>query len=476
MKRRSLVIGPAALVASGGLSAQAAGASTATAAPGSSGSPEATYPAFDLRRYGADSTGAVASDAAMANALLACGSTGGRIRLPAGSYSFAHPIDLSGRRSVSLEGDAAATGGGQSATRLVYTGSGDGVFINMNSAVGCQLRGLQITHADPRYTGTYVKCSNGGSNDPAFCALFDCVLGSSAGAGTVHLDLDKCIEFTAERCNFICGNPSVRGRSAGGYSNVIRFRDCQWASNHAVPVQNGGQCWTFEGCTFEGLLSGAAGALCCAEPTAAFNGLVVVGCWFGDVTAAGTWIDICGNGVLIGGNYISGNAHGPTGVILRKSAGVQIAGNLWDQLLVGIHFAVGACQDIVVQGNIASLVGTGFRGAENVPSGSLVWGPNYGFGEPGTTHRRLTTTGYVADAAAGLVRQWGSVPVPGGAGTHRIEFPLKFPNECFNVVASLASGTTAGTVCVAALTPSGFEANVQGASGSATLSWQALGH
>ncbi len=475
MKRRSLLVGPAALAAAAQVAARAAGVPDAegVAKPGSVDGP---FPLFDLRRYGADPTGAAASDAALSGALAACGTSGGRIRIPAGSYRFAQPIDLSGRRSVILEGDASATGGGQAATRLVYTGTGDGVFINMNSAVGCQLRGVQITHTDPHYTGTYVKCSNGGANDPAFCALFDCVLGSSAGTGNIHLDLDKCIEFTAERCNFIRGNPSVRGRSVRGYSNVIRFRDCQWAGCHVVPVQNGGQSWTFEGCAFEGLLSGAAGALSCAEPSAAFNGLVVVGCWFGDATAAGAWIDICGNGVFMGGNYISGNAHGPTGVILRKSAGVQIAGNLWDQLLIGIDFAVETCQDIVVQGNIASLVGTGFRNAQNVPAGSLVWAPNYGFGQPGAHHQRLAITGYVADAAAGVLRQWGTAPVPGGSGIHRIEFPQKFPAECFNVVATLASGTATGSVCVSAVTAVGFEANIQGAAATASLSWQALGH
>jgi hypothetical protein len=470
MKRRSMVIAPAALLAAGRLSAQT-GAAPAAAA----GSAAGMYAAFDLRRYGADATGAVACDAAMSSALRECGTTGGTIRMPAGSYTFSQPIDLSGRRSVIIQGDAGTTGGGQPATRLIYTGTGDGVFINMNSAVGCQLRGIQITHADPRYTGTYLRCSNGGANDPAFCALFDCVLGSSMGAGAVHLDLDKCIEFTAERCNFIGGNPSVRGRSARGYSNVIRFRDCQWANSHAVPVQNGGQSWTFDGCAFEGLKSGAAGALYCDGSTA-FNGLSITGCWFGDATAAGTWVDICGNGVFIGGNYISGNPRAPVGIALHRSVGIQITGNLWDQMLVGIDFAEAPCQDVVVQANIASGVKTGYRNTENVLTGSLVWGPNYGFSGPVAGHQRLGTTGYVADAAVGLVRQWGSAPASGGTVSHRIEFPLKFPNECFNVVATLAGGATAGSVCIASLSAAGFEANVQGATPSATISWQAIGH
>ncbi len=475
MKRRTLLVGPALLAAAGRLAAQGRRARGATENTGNPAGGDGAYPTFDLRHHGADPTGTAMSDAAVASALRACGAAGGRIRIPAGVYAFAQPIDLAGRRSIILEGDAVATGGGQAATRLSYT-RGDGVFINMNSAVGCQLRGVQISHADPRFKGTYLKCSNAGVNDPAFCGLFDCVMGSSVGAGVVHVDLDKCIEFTAERCNFIGGDPSIRGRSSGAYSNAIRFRDCQWADSRGVPVLNGGQAWTFEGCAFEGLRSGAAGALYCADGATAFNGLIITGCWFGDATAGGSWIDICGNGVFIGGNYISGTSRGPTAMTLRKSVGVQVTGNLLDQLLVGIDFAQAPCQDIVVQGNIASVVGTGFRNAENVRPGTLVWGPNYGFGEPGNAHQRLAVTGYVADAAAGVLRQWGTVPVPGGNATHRVEFPLKFPTECFNVVATLASGTGAGTVGVSALTSGTFEASVQGASGGATVSWQAIGH
>ncbi|MBS0579585.1 MAG: right-handed parallel beta-helix repeat-containing protein [Proteobacteria bacterium] len=472
MKRRSLLMAPAALAAAVPVFAQSRTPRTTESQAGTATGNE-SFPAFDLRHYGADPSGAAASDEALAAALRACGSGGGRIRLPAGSYSFLRPINLSGMRSIIIEGDAGTTAGAQAATRLIYQGSGDGVFLSLNSAVGCQLRGLQISHSSPQFRGTYVKCSNTGSNDPAFCGLFDCVLGSAANPTVTHVDLDKCIEFTAERCNFIAGNPSVRGRSSGAYSNAIRFRDCQWADSRAVPVLNGGQSWTFEGCAFEGLHSGAAGALYCADGSTAFNGLVITGCWFGDANAAGTWIDICGNGVFIAGNYFSGNARGPAAISLKKSVGVQVTGNLFDQLLVGLDFAQAPCQDIVIQGNIASAVGSGFRNTENIPTGSFVWAPNYGFGEPGRAHQRLATTGYVADAAAGVLRQWGTTPVPGG-GSHRVEFPIKFPAECLNVVATLAGGS-ASIVSVSALTASSFDASVQGGSSGAVLSWQALG-
>jgi len=64
-----------------------------------------------------------------------------------------------------------------------------------------------------------------------------------------------------------------------------------------------GQSWTFEGCTFEGLASGAAGRTVIGDAAGAFNALAIVGCWFGDASAGGTWIDVYGNGMHASGNY-----------------------------------------------------------------------------------------------------------------------------------------------------------------------------
>jgi hypothetical protein len=430
---------------------------------------------LDVRHYGADPTGASTSDAAVASAIAAVGEAGGTLRFPSGTYMFEQTISLGGKRSIVIVGEGSTTSGSTSATRLIYTGKGDGVFINMNSALGCHLRGVQIAHRDARYRGTYIKCSNAGTGDPAFCTVMDCVMGSSVGPGTVHLDLDKCIQFTAERCNFIFGNPSVLGRSAHGYANVIRFRDCQWAGNHVAPVRGGGQSWTFDGCTFEGLVSGAAGALVSADAGGAFNGLSIVGCWFGDATGGGTWIDVYGNGVHASGNYISGNTRGVIGVALHRSVGVQFAGNLWDQLSVGFDFADGPCRDIVVQGNIASSVTTGFRNADKVLTGSLVWGPNYGFGSPGSGHVLLAANGYTADASSGLIRQWGAAPLSAGTATQLVTFPMRFPGQCLNVVVSVSGGSNPGTASVGPISAAGFESTVNGVNGAATLYWQALG-
>jgi hypothetical protein len=473
MKRRSMLIAPAALVAAAPTSALAL-TDTPAMRPAAALPPEPNAPVLDLRHFGADPSGAGSSDAALSGALAACGESGGTLRFPSGTYVFEQPLNLSGRRSIIILGDGTTTGGAPSASRLVYAGRGEGVFIDLNAAVGVHVRGVQIEHRDPQFRGTYIKCSNIGTNDPAFNVLSDCVLGSHVG-GVVHLDLDKCIEFTAERCNFTSGNPSVLGRSASGYSNVIRFRDCQWVASHSAPVRGGGQSWLFSGCTFEALRSGAAGALVSKDATGVFNGLAVVGCWFGDASSGGSWLDIYANGAQISGNYISGSVHEVTGASLHHCVGAQIAGNLWDTLAVAIDFVDGPCRDIVVQGNHASRVTTGFRNADRVATGSLVWAPNYGFGSPGNGHVLLAPTGYCADASSGLIRQWGVATIRPGVGSQMVTFPMHFPGQCLSVVATLTSPSS-GAVSVGAVTTFGFEPSIpSGGSGSATLYWQALG-
>lgn len=277
------------------------------------------YQPFDLRRYGADSTGGTPSDAAMLSAIAVCGVTGGTIRAPAGTYSFANPMVFQGAQSIVIQGDGAATGGGPPATVFEYTGTGSGVWINCDSAVGVQFKGIQFIHTNSLFTGTYATFNHGGpDNDSAFCGFFDCVFGNSISP-TLHLDLDKCTIFTAERCDFINGNPSVRGQSSSGssYSNVISFRDCLWQGCQVAPIQNGGQAWEVDRCAFESLGSaGSPAGAFLSNGSSQFVGLRITACWFGDVGAAAFTASIAGttltvtavsSGTIVVGQTLSGS-------------------------------------------------------------------------------------------------------------------------------------------------------------------------
>src|SRR6185437_9794864 len=302
------------------------------------------YPPYDLRRYGADPTGIAASDAALTAAITVCGGAGGTIRAPNGTYVFASQIALNQKSSIVIKGDGNSTGGASPATVFTYTGTAS-PWIDWRSSVGIGFDGLQLVHSNASFTGTYIKCGNDGTHgDPTFCYVRNVTMGSAVnGVGTLHLDLDKCTLFTAENCSFQYGNHSVAGQNVAGgsYSNVIRFRDCTWFNCYSPPINSQGQSWTFEGCTFEALTTGAPGGIAGSTAAAPASGLVVSGCWFGDVTntaPTGTWINGVFFGALITGNYISGNTTSNLsgGIILQQSSGVTITGNLFSSLATGI--------------------------------------------------------------------------------------------------------------------------------------------
>lgn len=448
-----------------------------------------SYPPLDLRRYYSGGT----YDIALANAISVCGANGGTITLVGGSYSFANAINLQGANSVIIQGQSAMTGGAQPAVRFSYTGTGSGVWINMNDATGCQFRGIQFVHTSASFTGTYIQC-NHLTLDPAFNGLFDCTLGSSVG-GVTHLDLNKCVEFTCERVNFIYGNPSVSLAQASGYSNVIRFRDCQWNNCITTPVQNNGpaQAITFESCTFENLLvntGGASGgtsvgaAVLSVSSTGQFAGLSFIGCWFGDITSTATctWIDVYGNGLFFAGNYISGNVTGTTAIVLRQFGGAEIVGNDFDHLLRGVNFFVASCVDIVIQANTFNTVTTTFANPNNVSQGSFVWAPNFGLSAtpPGSNHGILASPGFMP-RPDGLIEAWGSATVTTGTPLAITYAGAGLPNmstQTFNVDLTLAgpSGTTNSAYLSGALATTGFTINVGGTAGTSTVLWRALGN
>lgn len=446
-----------------------------------------SYPPLNLLRYGADSTGVSPCDTAFNNAVAVCGSAGGTIRAPAGIYSFASAnTALNAKTSIVIQGDGAATGGATAATKFQFTGTGAGVWFSMNSAVGVQFRGIQFVHTQAGFTGTYFQNNNDGSHgDPHDCGLFDCTVGSNVGTGTIHLDLNKCILFRAERCEFSYGNPSVSLAKAAGYSNVITFRDCTWASNYVTPIQNiasSAQTVLFDGCSFENLTTGALGALSSAASTAIFDGVTFSGCWFGDATVnSGSWIDIYGAGLSFTGNYLSGGASAfGTGITLRQFAGASIKGNVITNLVNGLNLAVANCNNIEIAecplNNVTNFVING----NNAPMGQLIWYPNFGVTSPPSSNHGIYASPGFEPNPDGTIEAWGSATVTTGtplAVTYAGAGLPNMPNSTLTVQLTLASpsGTTNSVYLSGALATTGFTINVGGTAGTSTVLWRAKG-
>ncbi|MDE2467165.1 MAG: hypothetical protein KGL35_00035, partial [Bradyrhizobium sp.] len=305
----------------------------------------------DLRRYGADPTGVTASDAAMTKALTIMGPTGfngGTIKLPGGTYLFNNAWNLNQLSGVTIEGAGNATAGAGAGTLCKYGGTGATHWIQLTSAIGCRIRCMALQPTLTTFTGAIVRCGNDGTHgDSALCSVEEVTF--DATVDCYHLDLDKCIEFSARSCAFLSGATSVKGQaSAGGsYSNVIEFQRCEWVQCQTAPINYLGQSWAFRNCTFEDLASGAPGAIAGASAVAPAVGLCVQDCWFGDATATvGTWIAGSLNAALIAGNYFAGNVGGTTAIALSQAAGVAIIGNTFTACLNAIDFAAGNCYGI----------------------------------------------------------------------------------------------------------------------------------
>lgn len=431
------------------------------------------YPQGNLLRYGADPTGTTASDPALSQALAVCGATGGRIHAPGGVYTFASQISLLSKLAIIIEGDGSG-GGAQTATQFKYTGTAS-PWIDMRNAVGCQFRDIQLTHSNGGFTGTYIKCGNGGVNDPTFCGTFNVLIGNSVSA-TVHLDLDKCTLWTSSNTNFVNGNPSVKGQSnaGGSYANAIRFRDCLWQKSQIAPIQDGGQAWEIDSCTFEGISAGSAvnAFILSSNANGAFLGLKITGCWIGDCnTTAGTLISLLGSqGVEISGNYLSGNTNTTAIAMGGNCQGWSIVGNLFIGHLNGINFASTVCGNISVKGNVATSVTNPWENTGNCTFGTLDVGPNFGFGLPSGHYG----TGLRTNPDQ-TIEQWGSVSVTNGTPS-AVSFTPNFPNAVQSIQLTMRNAGSGLETYTTSESTSGFSINVAGGVGTTSVYWKAIGN
>lgn len=403
------------------------------------------YAPLNLLRYGADPTGVAASDSAMTRALAVCAvsaQNGGRIYLPAnppsGFYLFANPIILNQASGITIYGDGACTAGAGPATVVKYSGTGSTHFIQLTSALGCKIQGMQIVNTSGSFTGAMVRCGNDGVMghlDSTFCAVQDVTF--NATSSCYHLDLNKCIEFQAERCNFAGGAASVKGQQSGGYANDISFYDCQWLGCASTPVLNGGQTWAFYSCTFEALSNGQAGGF-------AYNGFDTLGitfrdCWFGDVSVAGgIWLNLAADGLVLSGNLFSGETGNTYAVQLNNCLGFEIKGNCFTQLTTAINFGTPTSNGGDITGNYFDPSVTNIYGTLANAGNKINFNPNNTLVGANTSSQ--STSGWEL-SPNGVIRQWGTIAVTisAGLGAATLTYPEAFPNACWSCVLTPSS-------------------------------------
>lgn len=449
------------------------------------------FPELNLRRYGADNTGVQASDAAMTAAIAVAGSNGGIIRAPSGVYLFNNQINWVSKTGIILQGDGACTSGAAPDTVIRYNGTGGNAAILATGSTGCGLRNIQWMPLQTGFAGSMVQLGANVTNASFFTAI-DCVFGSISNTVCTYFALDTSQECFFQRCNFIAGGIQIKGQNSGGgsYSNVMTFRDCQFAGSSSTPIAWGGESWSFDGCTFEGVGTGTvlAGAFTSLSTTPCL-GMSFRGCWFGDVTGnGGTWITFFGAGLSVNGCRFGGNA-ASNAISLNDApvtsswqwtvcGGIDIRGSTFDTFNIAISFDTSPFGGVAIQDNIFKSVTTVLGGSS--PPSTLVYNPNFPTVVPATGLNvgKITTNGYQINPN-GLVTMWGSLSVTSGtpvAVTFSSNNGIAFPNNVFSIVASInAPGASGNVVSTTSTSVTGTTFSCTGSGGN-TVYWQATGN
>jgi hypothetical protein len=293
--------------------------------------------------FGADNTGVVDATSSIQTAIDAARRTnGGTVFLPAGTYRCRRQLNLDASRTIRLEGVGGATGGASPATQLIYTGRASS-FISARSAVGFALHRLGIFYNNPAFSGALVDMSHGNQWDSALALISDCVFATAGkSTATAIINLDRVHTSTVRNCAFSGARAAIIGVAAPGhYSNAIQIRVCHFAGTAGPAIQNPGDSWSIEGCTFEARLDGSAGAVHCGLPA---QSLSITGCWMGDVTAssASTQIVFSGKALLVQGNMIGGHpATTAIAILGRGNIGADIRANMFDTHATAVDLGAG---------------------------------------------------------------------------------------------------------------------------------------
>lgn len=445
------------------------------------------YPPYDIRRYGADPTGTNPSDTAMASAIsvaTAPGFLGATIRAPAGKYTFASSINLNSQTSIIILGDSGPNAGLVAGTTFTYSGVA-ARFIDLRSASGCQIRNLQIEHSATGFGGIYIDMTHGtAATDAANNAVLDCYMGANIGAGCNHINLDKVVNASIERCDFQYGSPAIQGQAHAGssYSNGVRIVGCQFVNSIAIPIQDPGEAWNIQGCVFENLFNGQGGAFSTSNGNTQAIGLIFTGNWCGDVsvTTACNWIAGQLTGALISGNVFFGNATGTTAISLFASTSTTITGNEFSTLLSGITFQSGGggSHSVSITNNAFVTVTTPITTSVNHDA-YLTFNPNSNgtalLAAPNAKQAILSANG-MEISPNGVVRMWGKATGLAN-GSNTISFPATFPTACWNFI-GLLSAVNQTTATFTASTPTTTNVVVTLVDSGATVDtmfWQAIG-
>lgn len=303
---------------------------------------------IDVRNFGVTGNGITNDAPALQTAINSLGATlGGSLLIPAGMViKCDDPIDIHTISSVSIVGESGSGHVVNYPSVIRYTGTGGAAnsFIDARNTSSFRLENLSIDYTNSGFAGNLVNISsvNPGATVSQSPIISNCHFGpnvSRVGTATL-LNLNCCISPYVVSCYFWRGAPAITGGSTAGQSVRATIVNSWFSGSDAVCINEGGESWVIQGNSFEPKTGGVGQAFTNTNPC---KGMVWSGNWFGDVTTGtGTvWIDAHSvQGMVFTGNQIAGlGTIGGVGIKLTSCDGIQIDGNYFQLLDVGVNIA-----------------------------------------------------------------------------------------------------------------------------------------
>lgn len=384
--------------------------------------------AIDPQWFGAipdDAAAASANASAIQQAFdLALGIKAGELRFGPGDY-YTDSLDFTALNLQPLR-FIGSRGGGQHSvvpgTRLIYTGTGSGRFINARGNRSLEFIDIGIHHNNSGFTGTLLDLSGMALSlgDPRGADgtrhLLRRVLLGSTDAATIQtalgVDLDGTHSIQIEDLGLVGLANGIRGMDVTrkGYANNINIRGGYGAGISGHHVLNLGKSWAIRDYTAEPRTGGIPNLVFATIQGGVPPNLVLDSCECDDGTAFGFWVEMeSGTCIIIGGDYrIDGggaafHALGPMDAVYIYSPRVAAGSPAGNSIIDGGSF-VHKRVDVLVPG-VGVNIDTPIRNLPPVP----------GFRDVGAAQIQTTgTAAPITDTWPQGSIVWNTTPTAGG--------------------------------------------------------------
>jgi hypothetical protein len=262
---------------------------------------------FNVIDYGAVGDGVTDDTVAIQAAIDAViANVGGQVFFPYGTYAFT-TLDISDSTSITLLGPNHRMSGDGATLTTAVTGSG--IAVDARNADNFMIENLAIKYSSSSFTGVLLHLGWSGTGGSTKAKIVNSRLASTNAitvrtAVLVHLSGTHTVVF--DHVAFDGADKGVIGLTgvfdSTDFSNGITFNGCSFESTTTSHIYNPGVAWTFVGCVFEAV-DGDPNAM--TGVTNAGRNVSFYGCWFGDDTTAGTWINWTGKGLVLSGCHLS---------------------------------------------------------------------------------------------------------------------------------------------------------------------------